>query len=114
MAARSGRASASAPASRSARAPASPGRHQPARGGVLRQRRLGEHGLRRGADGGGDHRAAHGRRLDGRAAEGFRLGGGDDGDVRGQEGRRDVLDVADEADVGAEAPAPTCACNSCT
>ena len=101
MAARSGPASARAPASRSARAPASPGGTSQPVVASSATAGLGEHGLRRGADGGGDHRASPwppprwppGRRLPARWRRPRH--------VRGKVGGGDILDVADEADVRA-------------
>ena len=72
------------------------GRHAPAGDALL-------HRLARGAEVGGDHRPGHGLRLDHRAAEGFRVGGGVDHHVGQQQRRGHVLGVAAEAHPFAEA-----------
>ena len=48
---------------------------------------------------------ANGRRFDGGPAEGFGLGGGDDGHVGGSEGGGHVLHMADKANVPVQ-PSP--------
>ena len=72
-------------------------RHQPSGGPMRRDAGAAEHGLRRRADVGGDHRRRHHLRFRRGAPERFRLDRGDDGDVRGAEGGGHVVLVADDA-----------------